>query len=54
MHRVIASRRPDNIGTTLTRFIDLNGKQLTLTTAPQKSSVTEGEQVATLMFEKVE
>jgi hypothetical protein len=53
-HHVIASWRPDNIGTKLIRFFEIEGKQLTLKTAPQKSSLTPGEQVATLVFERIE
>src|SRR5436305_2991181 len=48
VHDVIASYRPDNIGRKLTRYIQMDGKQLTLTTAPQISSVSAAEEGATL------
>jgi hypothetical protein len=54
VHHIEASWRPEWIGTQQTRFFEMDGKKLTLKTAPQTSTVLSGQTVATLGFEKVE
>jgi hypothetical protein len=52
-HHVVASWRPDWIGNDEVRYVELNGKNLTIKTPPETD--TTGKQVvATLTFERVE
>jgi hypothetical protein len=54
IHHILTSWRPELIGSDQIRFFEINGKILTIKTAPQKSASTGQEIVSTLTFEKVE
>jgi hypothetical protein len=51
---VVASWRPEWIGTDQTRYVTIEGNKPTIKTAPQKSTLVAGETVAILTFERVE
>jgi hypothetical protein len=53
-HRVVASWRPDWIGSEQVRYIELNGDKLTIKTAPLVSSATGKQVVSILNFERAE
>ena len=52
-HHVVASCRPDWIGSDEVRYIELNGKNLIIKTPPE-TDPTGKQVVATLTFERVE
>src|SRR5262249_1216855 len=52
-HHVVASWRPDWIGSDHVRYIELNGKNLTIKSAPE-TDPTGKQIVVTLTFERVE
>jgi Lipocalin-like domain len=54
VHHVIASWRPEWIGTDKTRYFTIEGNELTIKTAPQTSAVAAGETVAIETFERLE
>ncbi len=54
IHQVVASWRPDWIGTDQIRYFEIDGKKLTIKTAPVKFSQTGKDIVSTLVFERVE
>jgi hypothetical protein len=53
-HHVVASWRPDWIGSDQVRYIEINGKNLTIKTAPVTFSQTGKQIVSTLTFERME
>ncbi len=53
-HHVVASWRPDWIGGDQIRYVEINGKNLTIKTAPVTSGLTGKQIVSTLTFERVE
>lgn len=53
-HHVLTSWRPEWIGGDQTQFFQIDGKTLTIKTAPGKSMRTGQDIVSTLTFEKVE
>ena len=52
-HHVVAAWRPDWIGSNQVRYIELNGKNLTIKTAPV-TDPTGKQVVGTMTFERVE
>jgi hypothetical protein len=53
-HHIVASWRPDWIGSDQVRYIETNGKNLTIKTAPITFSQTGKQIVTTVTFERVE
>jgi hypothetical protein len=54
VHHVVASWRPEWIGTDKTRYFTIEGNKLTIKTAPQTSAVAAGETVAIETFERLD
>jgi hypothetical protein len=54
VHHVVAAWLPHWVGTDQVRFFDINGKNLTIKTAPFAFSQTGKQTVSTLTFEKIE
>ena len=54
IHHIVASWRPDWIGDDQIRYIEVDGNNLTIKTAPIISGRTGKQTVSTLTFEKVE
>jgi hypothetical protein len=54
VHHILTSWRPEWIGGDQIRYFEINGKTLTIKTAPIKSHRTGQDIVATLNFERVE
>ena len=54
IHHILTAWQPEWIGGDQTRYFQTDGKTLTITTAPIKSSRTGQDIVATLTFERVE
>jgi hypothetical protein len=53
-HHIQASWRPDWIGDNQVRYVEINGRNLTIKTAPLISNRTGKQSVNTLTFERVE
>lgn len=54
IHHILTSWRPEWIGGDQTRFFEIEGKLLTIKTAPIKFTRTGQDMVSTLTFERVE
>jgi hypothetical protein len=54
IHHILTAWRPEWIGGDQIRYFEINGKNLTIKTAPIKSQLTGKDVVSTLTFERVE